>query len=480
MIFTSFNFVIFFPIVIVIYYLLPEKVRWKYLLIVSYYFYINIKAVYALLLAGVTITTYIFARLIDDAKSQQKKKWLLIVNIIITLLPLFFFKYYNFVNEGVFNFLQYLGIRWPLPEINFILPIGISFYTFMALGYSIDVYNEEIRAEKKFGIVALFLSFWPLVLSGPIERAPNMLPQLKGRLLFNDAKIVKGLQLMLWGYFMKLVVADRIAIYVHAIFNNVNHHTGSSLFVAVLLYPIEVYADLGGYSLIAIGSAKAMGIDVMQNFNRPFFATSMSDFWRRWHISLISWLTDYIYTPLAFNLRNYKIWGIVTALMLTFFISGIWHGATLTFLIWGTIQGIFLSIEALTNKRKKAFVKKNHLHKKGWYLFLSSIFTYLLFAFSEIFGGAVNTVPKAFLVIKKIFTNFNGPVWYKNPSMIIFSLFGIFILFFVEWKMEYYKSSFSFFNNSRWSVRFLSYAFLIIIILLIGVFDGGQFIYFQF
>jgi len=480
MIFTSFNFLIFFPGVILVYYLLPEKYRPGFLLLASYYFYINITPVYALLLAGITVSTYAFTILIDKTKAEKKRKLFLIINIIITLLPLFFFKYYNFVNNGVFNLLQSAGIRWPLPEISFFLPIGISFYTFMALGYSIDVYNEEIKAEKNFGVVALFLSFFPILLSGPIERATNMFPQFKGRLVFSYKKAVRGLQLMLWGYFMKLVVANRIAILVSNIFDNADLKSGGSLFMAVLLYPVQVYGDLGGYSLIAIGSANVMGIDIIPNFKRPFFATSMSEFWRRWHISLISWLTDYIYTPLSFQLRKYKIWGIVIALMLTFLISGIWHGAALTFIFWGVLQGTFLSIEAITNKKKKSFVKKHNLDKKKWYIFISCFFTYLLFAFSEIFCGPINSMHKAFFVIRKIFTNFGGPLYYYNPSMIIFILFGISLLFFVEWRMEYYKGAFSFLSNKSWVVRTLLYALLIIIILLIGVFDGGQFIYFQF
>ena len=480
MIFTSFNFLIFSPIVIAIYYLLPLKLRWGFLLLASYYFYINIKPIYALLLAAITLITYVFALLIDKAESHKKKKLLLVINIIVTLLPLFFFKYYNFVNNGMFQLLDYAGIRWPLPDISLLLPIGISFYTFMALSYSIDVYNEEIEAERNFGIVALFLAFFPLVLSGPIERATNMFHQFKGKLVFNYAKIVRGIQLMLWGYFMKLVVADRVAILVHSIYTHVQQLSGSSLFLAVLLYPIQVYADLGGYSLIAIGAANVMGIDVMQNFNRPFFATSMSEFWRRWHISLISWLTDYIYTPFSFSLRKYKTWGIVMALLLTFIISGIWHGAALTFIFWGFIQGTILSIEALTNKRKKSFIKKYNLSKKGWFIFLSCAFTYLLFAFSEIFCGPVSSIDDAFFIISKIFTDFRGSVFFENPSMIIFLLFGISLLFFIEWKAEYRENNFSFFNNKNWIIRNLSYVFIIIIILLIGVFDGGQFIYFQF
>ncbi|MEO8720795.1 MAG: MBOAT family O-acyltransferase [Ginsengibacter sp.] len=419
-------------------------------------------------------------RLIDGTDSAARKRSLLIIDIILTLLPLFFFKYYNIVNEGIFNLLDIAHIRWPLPAMPFILPIGISFYTFMAIGYSIDVYNEEINAEKSFGIVALFLSFFPLVLSGPIERAPNMMHQFKGRLLFNYYKVVKGMQWILWGYFMKLVVADRVGIYVHAIFNHIDQHNGKSLLVATLLYPIEVYADLGGYSLIAIGCAKVMGIEVMQNFNRPFFATSMSEFWRRWHISLITWLTDYIYMPLSFHYRKYKIWGIVIALMITFILSGVWHAANLTFILWGTMQGMFLSIEALTNKRKKKFVKEYNLMHNGWYLFISSVSTYFLFAFSEIFGGATESVNNGFLVIKKIFTDFSGRIWYDNISMILISSISILILFFGEFKAEYYKGKFSFFHNESLVFRFLSYAFLIITILLFGVFDGGQFIYFQF
>jgi len=480
MIFTSFNFLIFFPLLIIIYYLLPPKYRSGFLLLASYYFYINIEPVYALLLLVITFATYFFTILIGNSTSEKKRKLFLIINIVITLLPLFFFKYYNFVNNGVFDLLNSAGIRWPLPEINLLLPIGISFYTFMALGYSVDVYHEEIKPEKNFGVVALFLSFFPILLSGPIERAPHMFHQFKARHVFDYNKVVRGLQLMLWGYFMKLVVADRVAILVHAIYSHAENQSGISLFMAVLLYPIQVYGDLGGYSLIAIGSASIMGINVMQNFKRPFFATSMSEFWRRWHISLISWLTDYIYTPLSFNLRKYKTWGIVMALMLTFLISGIWHGAALTFIFWGALQGLFLSVEAITNKQKKSFVKKHNLHKKGWYIFISCLFTYLLFAFSEIFCGPVDSMSKAFFIVKKIFLNFNGSLYYDNPSMAICCLFGISSLFFVEWKMEYHKDTFYFFNNTSWAVRNLSYALLIIIILLIGVFDGGQFIYFQF
>ena len=396
MVFTSLNFFIFFPAVIIIYFLLPQKFRWIFLLIASYYFYINIKPVYALLLAGVTLTTWFFTILIEKAKSEKRKRLLLIADIVITLLPLFFFKYFNFVNEGIFTLLDFAGLRWPLPNISLLLPVGISFYTFMALGYAIDVYNDDIKAEKNFGIVALFLSFFPVVMSGPIERATNMFHQFSGKLKFNADMFVKGSQLILWGYFMKLVVADRLGIYIDAVFNNAEQHVGSSLLLATFMQPIRVYGDLGGYSLIAIGCAKVMGINVIPNFNRPFFATTMSEFWRRWHMSFIKWLTDYIYTPLSFSFRKYRIWGIVTALMLTFIISGIWHGAALGFIIWGAMQGMILSIETLTKKRKDFFEKKYLLNSKWWYIMWGCMLTYSLYAFSLIFGTADSVKSKRF------------------------------------------------------------------------------------
>lgn len=478
MVFTSFNFLIFFPLIAVLYWVTPARYRWITLLITSYFFYINIKPVYALLLAGVTISTYVFTRLIDAVKLESRKKAYMVINIVLILLPLFFFKYFTAINNGLFALLESHNLRWPLPEIKLMLPIGISFYTFMAIGYTIDVYNEEIEAEKNPGIVALFVSFFPLILSGPIERAKNMIPQFKATRVLEYDMVAGGLKLMLWGYFMKLVVADRVGIYVDAVYGNINQHNGTSLLLASILYPFQVYADLGGYSLIAIGVAKTMGIDVMQNFKRPFFATSMAEFWRRWHISLISWLTDYIYTPLSFSFRKLRVWGIVIALMLTFLISGIWHGAALTFVVWGLMQGTFLSIEALTNKKKMSFENKHNLNKKKWYIFISICFTLILFAASQVFGRA-NTMNNALAVYRKIFST-SGSLFIGSPSTLIFSIFGLLLMFLKDFTDEFSPTRFLLFENKKKYVRLLSYCSVIIIIVLIGVFDGGEFIYFQF
>lgn len=478
MIFTSFNFLIFFPAVCLLYLFTPSKYRWLTLLIASYFFYINLKPVFALLLATVTLSTYIFTLLIEKTNIESKKKFYLVSNIILILLPLFFFKYFSVINTGIITLLELYNLRWPLPEIKLILPVGISFYTFMAIGYTVDVYNEEIRPEKNIGIVALFVSFFPLILSGPIERAKNMLPQFRALNSMEYGSVVQGFKMLLWGYFMKLVVADRIGIYVDAVYGNIFNHNGTSLLLAAFLYPFQVYADLGGYSLIAIGIAKILNINVMQNFNRPFFATSMSEFWRRWHISLISWLTDYIYTPLSFGFRRYKVWGIVIALMITFFVSGIWHGASITFVIWGLIQGVFLSIEALTNKRKATFEKKYNLSEKGWYVSIGIFVTFILFAFSQIFGRASN-MNDAFGVLNKIISTY-GPLFIGNPSTFIFIFIGLSILLLKDFKDEYAPAKILLFESPHKIVRVLSYSSILIIILLIGVFDGGEFIYFKF
>lgn len=479
MTFTSFNFLVFFPSVLVVYFLLPQKFRWVFLLLAGYYFYINTKPVYALLLAAITLTTYFSARLIARAKAERTKRFLMITAVVLTLLPLFFFKYFNFVNEGVYNLLNYAGLRLALPQISLLLPVGISFYTFMALGYIIDVYNEEIEAEKNPGTVALFLSFFPIVMSGPIERASNMFHQFKGKLAFNYPMMVCGLQWMLWGYFMKLTVADRLSIYIDAVFKNLDQHTGSSVLLAMLMEPIRVYGDLGGYSLIAIGCAKVMGIEVMPNFNRPFFAPTVSEFWRRWHMSLITWLTDYVYTPLSFSLRKYGIWGIVLALNLTFIISGIWHGAAVCFIVWGAIQGIALSIETLTRKKRDAFEKRFNLRVKWWYLLAGCVVTYLVFAFSLIFGGDTVSISEAGQIVSKIFT---GPLQlpYKDGDTMLYGFIACCILFLKDFMEEYYPGRILLFNNKNNTVRWLSYYCILFLIFYLGIFSGEQFVYFQF
>ena len=454
MTFTSFEFLLFFPLVVLFYNIIPQKLRVWYLLSVSYVFYALMQPVYLVLLAAVTGVTYGFSRWMGATGDDDKKKRIMIWGIILVLLPLFFFKYYNFVNESFTALLAGIGLHTAIPQITWMLPVGISFYTFMAIGYLIDINNEEVDVETNIGSVGLFLSFFPYILSGPIERAGNMFPQLKKMPTSQPLDLTSGAKLMLWGYFMKLCLADRLGLYVDAVFENTLQHSGTTLTIASLLYPIQIYGDLGGYSLIAMGTARCMGIKIIPNFNRPFFATSMSELWRRWHMSLINWLTDYIYTPLSFALRSWKIWGIVSALMLTFLISGIWHGAALTFIVWGVVQGVYLSIEALLQKRRSTIETKYNLTKKWWYILLCCTFVYLLFAFSQIFGKC-DSITESWIVIKKIFTD-RGELFLEKSTICYC------------------------FDSQYVVIRFVSYLIILFLIINLGVLDAGQFIYFKF
>ncbi|MGQ1785723.1 MBOAT family O-acyltransferase [Saccharicrinis sp. GN24d3] len=415
--------------------------------------------------------------MMDKTEDDEKKKKLMIINIILILMPLLFYKYFMVINNDMIAWLDGQNIRWPLPEMKFLLPIGISYYTFMCIGYTIDIYNEEIEAEKNIGIVALFVSFFPLILSGPIERAGNLFPQFRNFKAIDFEDLKGGMKMMLWGYFMKLVVADRIGIYVDVVYGNIAGSNGGSLLVASILYPFQVYADLGGYTLLAMGVAKILGIKVVPNFKRPFFATSMAEFWRRWHMSLITWLTDYLYTPLSFSYRKYGIWGTVLALEITFLISGIWHVASWTMVVWGLMQGTFLSIEALHKVKRGAFEKKYNLNSKSLYLLFCMVVTFFLFAVSEVFGRA-ETVSDSWTVLKKIVVDQGTP--YLDLTTLTYSVIGIVILLLKDFKDEFIEIKISIFNNNSLLLRYAAYLGVIFTIILFGVFDGNSFIYFQF
>jgi len=477
MIFTSLNFLLFFPALVILYYLTPKSWRAVLLFVASILFYLNISPIYLILLLSVCTSTYLFTLAIEKTPDENKKQFYKITNIVLILLPLLFFKYFSVINNGILETMSQKGLHWPLPEMKFLLPVGISFYTFVAIGYTIDVYNEEVKAEKNFGIVALFISFFPLILSGPIERAGKMIPQFKKLPNLDFGHIAAGMQFMLWGYFMKLVVADRLGVYISMVFNSVPNHNGTTLFIASGLYPMQIYTDLGGYSLIAIGTAKAMGIDVMQNFRRPFLATSMADLWRRWHISLITWMTDYIFTPLAFSFRRHKMRGTIIALFLTFLISGIWHGANWTFVVWGALQGIYLSIETLTQKRKTEFEQRYNLKDKGWYIFLAICVTYLLFTASQIFGVAPD-VETALIIFKKIFTQHGSP--YLDFTTLFFALLGLAVVLGKDINEEFFNNRYGLLSSNYYWVRCSGYLLMLFCIILFGVYSDGSFIYFQF
>lgn len=475
--FTSLAYIIFFLLVLVFFNLTPQKGKVWLLLLASYTFYIYLQPVYVLLLIVVTLSTYLIARKIAKNTSEPQRGRLLFFGVIILLLPLFFFKYFGAINELFTSLMNSFGISLPSLKTSWLLPVGISYYTFMAIGYIVDVYNEEVEFEGNIGSTGLFLSFFPIILSGPIEKAGNLLPQFTSLRNSQYKDVIAGAKLILWGYFVKLCIADRLGIYVDDIYNNIPLHNGTTLLVATMLYAFQIYGDLGGYTLIAIGSARCIGIAVIPNFNRPFFATSMTEFWRRFHMSLIQWLRDYIFTPLSFYLRGWKMWGIVAALMLTFLISGVWHGASLPFIVWGLLQGTYLSIEVLTQTQRTRLEQKFRLNKNPLYLMTCSLIVFLLFAFSEVFGKTVS-VREAFTVITKIFTDVGVPYLYMTE--LSFGLIALGILLLHEFMEEYFPGRIKLFKNSSIAVRYLTYLFVVFFIILLGEFSGQKFLYFQF
>ena len=476
MLFNSIEFVFFFIIVTALFFILPHKYRWFLLLVSSCYFYMAFVPVYILIL-GFTIVIDYFAGIYLEETKGAKRKWLLIVSLIANIGVLAVFKYYNFFNDNLTALLYGAGYQNPIPYLSILLPIGLSFHTFQAMSYTIEVYRNHQKAERNFGIYSLYVMFYPQLVAGPIERPQNLLHQFYEKHSFNYARIAEGMKLMLWGFFKKLVIADRLAIFVDSAYNYPEQQTGLTLIMATIFFAIQIYCDFSGYSDIAIGTARVMGFKLMTNFNRPYFSRNISEFWKRWHISLSTWFKDYLYISLGGNKVSIPRWYF--NLFFVFLVSGFWHGANWTFIIWGAINGFYLVFALVTDKFSTRLVNATGLnHHKKLLSFLNIIITFLLACFAWIFFRA-NSLKDAWLIIKKMAT-FSGPLHYENPSMLIFSFLGIGMLFLYELKHEYFKNSLSLLNNQHWLVRNMTYAVLIILILLMGVFDGGQFIYFQF
>ena len=345
MLFNSFSYIIFLPAVCILHWVLPHRYRWMLLLAASYYFYMCWNPAYAVLILAATAVSYVSA-LFMEAAGERAKKIMLFLAAVFCFGILFVFKYLNFVAEIIFSMGSSLHLfprEAGAPVLNLLLPVGISFYTFQTVSYVIDVYRGKVEAEHHFGYYALFVSFFPQLAAGPIERAGNLLPQLKSVKKFEESACISGLKAMLWGYYKKIVVADTLAVYVNQVYGNLADYEGLALAVAAFFFSLQIYCDFSGYSDIAAGTAKLLGIDFMDNFAAPYFAASIQEFWKRWHISLSAWFRDYVYIPLggsrcpaARRCRN---------LLITFLASGIWHGADWTFLVWGAIHGLAQVIE---------------------------------------------------------------------------------------------------------------------------------------
>ena len=492
MLFNSYSFMLFFPIVLCIYFVIPKKARHLWLLVASYYFYMGWNAKYALLIAASTIITYLGGLFI--ARRKEKKKWCLIGVICINLLILFFFKYYDFALDNINRILSFAGAGTIRRKFDVLLPVGLSFYTFQALGYIIDVYRGTIQAEKNFFRYALFVSFFPQLVAGPIERSGNLLRQIdhiEEIHLFSYKRITEGAVLMLWGYFLKMVIADRVSIVVDTVYNSYWMYGSTELVIASVLFAIQIYCDFASYSQIAIGAAKIMGFDLMENFNTPYFASSIKDFWRRWHISLSTWLRDYIYIPLGGShcskLKKYR------NLMLTFLISGLWHGANWTYVIWGGIHGLYQVIEDATTPVREKIIKKYQMRTDNFSCRFGKIaLTFILTDFAWIFFRA-NHVSDAFTIIARIFTKanpwilFDGSIYdillpVNEVHILIIALVILFLVDLIRYKKNLTLAGFL--NNQNLWFRYAVIFALLFFILIYGQYGPGfsakQFIYFQF
>ena len=477
MLFNSFAFLAFFPIVCIIYYCISSN-KWRnlFLLLASYYFYMCWEPVYALLLLSSTVITYLAA--IGIAKFKPYKKVFLVISLILNLTILFFFKYFNWMAENVANAMDYFGVAINIPEFKVLLPVGISFYIFQALGYSIDVYRKKVCIEKNFFTYALFVSFFPQLVAGPIERSTNLLQQFYKKHKFDSDKAISGIQLMLWGYFLKIVVADNLSIYVDDVFNGLLSHSGSDIFYASVLFCFQLYGDFAGYSYIAIGASRVLGFKLMDNFLRPyFFSTSIQDYWKRNHISLTTWFMDYIYYPMVGSSINLYWWCF--CIFITFVISGVWHGANWTYIVCFCIFGFYLVVCLLKEKRQKKFEKRYHLKKKEAWLWLNRILTFVLLLIPLTIFRA-NQLSEGFYALKQISSDLSTRLLYYD--FIFYLQKGVWlillILFLVEYSIEYKKTSFV--ERHYLISHIIMSGMLIVLILALGDFNGGQFIYFQF
>ena len=494
MLFNSFDFIWFFIIVTSLYFAIPHKFRWLLLLGASCYFYMAFIPVYILVLFTTIIIDY-FAGIWIERSEGKKKKYYLIISIVSTCLVLFIFKYFNFFNTNMDRVAKFFHWSYSIESLSIILPIGLSFHTFQSLSYVIEVYRGNQKAEKNFGIYSLYVMFYPQLVAGPIERPQNLLHQFYEKHKFEYQRVTDGLKLMAWGMFKKVVIADRLAVYVNEVYGDPHHYSSVPLIMATIFFTYQIYCDFSGYSDIAIGSAQVMGFTLMSNFNRPYYSKSISEFWKRWHISLSTWFKDYVYISMGGNkvskLRNYY------NLFITFLISGLWHGANWTFIFWGALNGFYLIFGSITAKMRSKLNEAIGILKFPFAYRASQVFTtFCLVAFGWIFFRA-NNIHDAFYIVRSIVSGFKQDMsnvilntnnmrlqlLYMSKSMWVLLTFisPIVVLEMVQY-FQRNKKIRSWVITKPAITRWALYVILIVSILTLGKYkdDGQQFIYFQF
>jgi len=481
MLFNSIQYLFFFPLVAVLYFAIHPKHRWILLLSASYYFYMCWKMEYIFLILFTTLIDYAVARRMFGTGSQSRKRLFLSISLVTNLGLLFAFKYFNFFSDATRAVFAHANILYAIPQFKVLLPVGLSFYTFQSLSYTIDVYRGKQEPERHVGLFALYVAYFPQLVAGPISRARELLPQFYKRADFDYERVTSGLKLMAWGMFKKVVIADRVAKLVDTVYSDPTAYHGYPLIVATVFFAVQIYCDFSGYCDIAIGSAEILGFHLPQNFRRPYFATSMTDFWKRWHMSLCSWFRDYLYISLGGNrvgmVRNYA------NIFVTFLLSGLWHGANWTFLAWGALHGAAVITEKIVTKvttgkpierlfslgvypgvRIVRVLGTFALVNVGWILFRAKSFSDAAYIFTHVFDTSQAACYS--LGLKKY--DFN------------IALLAIVVLFVVEMIQARVVTMRGFVARAPVCVRWPLYVGIVLITFILAVADKREFIYFQF
>lgn len=484
MLFNSLEFLLFFPVVTFLYFFVRHQRRWVILLVASAIFYMAFVPSYILILAFTILVDYFAGILIENSPASRRKVWLAI-SLITNVAFLGFFKYFNFINENARLLFQNLGFQYHLPNLDIILPIGLSFHTFQAMSYTIEVYRGHQKTERHLGVFALYVLFYPQLVAGPIERPQNMLHQFHEKHGFDYERVMHGLLQMCWGFFKKVVIADRAAIVVNQVFAEPSAFGGPALLTATYLFSFQIFCDFSAYSDIALGCAKVMGFNLMKNFDQPYISKNLSEFWQRWHISLSTWFRDYVYIPLGGNrggkLLHYR------NLIIVFMLSGVWHGANWTFMIWGAMHGVFLIAGLITADLRKIISGKMQIQKfEGLADFVRIIFIFHLVSFAWIFFRA-NSVSDAMAIIHGMKNGWHSPLEIlQQLTTLKLGSFELFLVLIMIFLMEIFHGIMrrgrvieKLTARPPWQ-RWLFYYMILAVILIFGRFESQQFIYFQF
>lgn len=486
--FNSIEFLVFFPLVALAFFSLPHRWRWFLLLGASYFFYASWNPKYLVVLLTMTAIGYASGRLLERETRPTTRRFILTLSLLASLGILFFFKYFELSSRALRIVFEQLGIANLIPGFNLLLPLGISYFTFQTLSYIIDVYRGTIQAEKHVGLYALFIAFFPHVTAGPIARANLLLPQFHAEHKPEYEQIVSGLQRMAWGFFKKLVIADRLAVAVNTVYNDPTAYTGLPLILATYAFAFQIYCDFSGYADIAIGAARVMGFKLQENFNQPYYAQSIPDFWRRWHITLYNWLRDYIFYPLNRALKRSRLAAdgiLVLAIppMLTMLASGLWHGTAWTFIVWGALHGVFMVGAVMWNRSNVSARLPFSLPPQvanGFKIFA----TFHLVCFAWIFFRA-NSISDAIYILQHLFVDLGTGASLSELMSLggydwLIAVLAILVMEAVHWVQRKNGGLRDVIRRQPVWLRWSLYYALVVVIFMFGKFGAGEFIYARF